>query len=209
MVQYFENGDLALFDGKKFRRDKKTGYFLNSTIHKRLHVYVWEYYNGSVPEGCEVHHKDLNKNNNEIENLQLMTSKEHHKLHASLWTEERREWARENLIENAVPASKEWHKSEAGKEWHSKHAKEVFENLSEKEYVCTYCGKHYTTKNRYGKDQNTFCCNACKSAYRRKMGFDDVGKTCLECGCEYVENKYRKTTLCPTCRHKKNRSVQQ
>lgn len=44
MVQYFENGDLAFFNGVYFRRDKKTGYFLSSTKpRKRLHVYVWEF----------------------------------------------------------------------------------------------------------------------------------------------------------------------
>jgi hypothetical protein len=36
-VQYFENGDLAVFNGLKYRRDKKTGYYLNSTTHQRLH----------------------------------------------------------------------------------------------------------------------------------------------------------------------------
>lgn len=207
MVQYFENGDVACFDGRAFRRDKKTGYFLNSTIHKRLHVYVWEHYNGRVPKGYHVHHIDKDKNNNEIENLQLLTSTEHNRLHASQWTDERREWARGNLLENAVPASKEWHKSEEGKEWHSKHGKEAYKNRTEKEYICTCCGKPFKTKNRYGKGQNTFCCNACKSAYRRKMGFDNVTKICTKCGGDYVENKYSKTTLCPACRREKNRSV--
>lgn len=38
MVQYVDDGDLACFDGLSFRRDKKTGYFLNAKTHKRLHV---------------------------------------------------------------------------------------------------------------------------------------------------------------------------
>ena len=75
MVQYVDDGDLACFDGLSFRRDKRTGYFLNAKTHKRLHVYVWEYYNGSeVPKGYHVHHKDFNKGNNEIENLVLMSA---------------------------------------------------------------------------------------------------------------------------------------
>ena len=70
MVQYFENGDLACFDGLSFRRDKRTGYFLNAKTHKRLHVYVWEYYNGGeVWNGYLIHPKDNEKNKNEIENL--------------------------------------------------------------------------------------------------------------------------------------------
>ena len=123
MVQYVDDGDLACFDGLSFRRDKKTGYFLNAKTHKRLHVYVWEYYNGSeVPKGYNVHHKNFDKNNNEIENLVLMTAKEHSNLHGSSWSEERREWARENLAKNARPKASKWHGSEEGKKWHSQHA---------------------------------------------------------------------------------------
>ena len=51
------------FDGRKFTRDEKTGYYLCSTkdligSRKRMHVYVWEYYNGLVPEGYHIHHID-------------------------------------------------------------------------------------------------------------------------------------------------------
>lgn len=30
MIEYFDNGDVAVFDGYTFRRDKKTGYFLSA-----------------------------------------------------------------------------------------------------------------------------------------------------------------------------------
>ena len=30
------------------------------------HRYIWEQYNGKIPDGYEVHHKDLNTHNNEI-----------------------------------------------------------------------------------------------------------------------------------------------
>lgn len=44
------------FDGKKFTRDDKTGYYLCSTgdennVRKRMHVYVWEYFNGPISKG--------------------------------------------------------------------------------------------------------------------------------------------------------------
>ena len=77
MIQYYEDGDVAVFDNLVFRRDKKTGYYLNAKTHKRLHVYVWEYYNGEIPKGCEIHHKDFDKSNNEVDNLQLLTKKDH------------------------------------------------------------------------------------------------------------------------------------
>lgn len=204
MVQYFDNGDLACFDGLSFRRDKRTGYYLNSTIHKRLHVYVWEHYNGEVPKGYHIHHKDHDKNNNEIENLVLLSAHEHQTLHGNSWSEERREWARKNLLENAVPKSIAWHSSEDGKAWHSKHAKNVFENLPEKTYICDYCGKEYSTKKTRPKGSNGFCSNNCKSAYRRKAGLDNIVKICEKCGGTYEANKYWKTKCCPSCRRKKD-----
>ena len=53
------------FNGLKFTRDDKTGYYLNSTIEKRMHRYVWEFYNGPIPKGYDIHHKDEDKANNE------------------------------------------------------------------------------------------------------------------------------------------------
>ena len=58
------------FNGEKFTLDKRTGYYLKTTKPiKRLHIYIWEYYNGLVPEGCHIHHKDFNKFNNDISNF--------------------------------------------------------------------------------------------------------------------------------------------
>ena len=57
-IQYFDDGDVACFDGLSFRKDKRTGYYLNAKTHKRLHVYVWESVNGPVPSGYCIHHKD-------------------------------------------------------------------------------------------------------------------------------------------------------
>ena len=205
MVQYFENGDLACFDGLSFRRDKRTGYFLNAKTHKRLHVYVWEYYNGGeVPKGYHIHHKDNDKNNNEIENLVLLSAHEHQTLHGNSWSEERKEWARQNLIDNARPKASEWHGSEEGKKWHSEHAKKVFGNLPFKTFVCTYCGQVFQSRKTMKEGQNRFCSGKCSAAYRRKSGVDDIVKICERCGGEYVANKYQKTKRCPSCRRCKN-----
>lgn len=38
-----------------------------------VHRAVWESFNGSVPEGYEINHKDENRQNNNIENLELLT----------------------------------------------------------------------------------------------------------------------------------------
>ena len=48
----------------------------NVVYRKYLHVLVWESFNGDISEGYEIDHKDCNKNNNNLDNLQLMTRKE-------------------------------------------------------------------------------------------------------------------------------------
>ena len=121
MIQYIENTNLAYCDGYKFRKDKKSGYWLCSTLHERLHRYIYEKYNGKIPKGMQVHHIDHNKDNNEISNLMLLTRKEHDRIHFEEMTEEEKERRRKNLKENAIPKAKEWHKSDEGKEWHKKH----------------------------------------------------------------------------------------
>lgn len=46
-----------------------------------LHRLIWEYHNHKIPEGYVVHHRDFNKNNNKIANLELMSSADHKAYH--------------------------------------------------------------------------------------------------------------------------------
>lgn len=45
------------------------------------HCLVWEAHHGKIPEGMQIHHKDFDKTNNNIENLQLVSPVEHKRLH--------------------------------------------------------------------------------------------------------------------------------
>ena len=190
MIQYIENTNLAYCDGYKFRKDKKSGYWLCSTLHKRLHRYIYEKYYGEIPKNCEIHHIDKNKDNNEIENLQLITKSEHRKLHAK---ESDKEKLRANLINNALPKAIEWHKSNKGKEWHKKHYQETKDKLHiNQKHRCLNCNKEYESTGINSK----FCSNVCKSQYRRKTGLDNIEKICDNCGKKYISNKYSKTRYC-------------
>ena len=165
MIQYIENTNLAYCDGYKFRKDKKTGYWLCSTLRKRLHIYIYEKYNGAIPKGMQVHHIDHNKDNNEIENLMLVTRKEHDKIHFEEMTDEEKERRRKNLQENARPKAIEWHKSEKGKQWHIEHYENVKEKLRKTyKFKCENCGKEFQST----QIRSRFCSNVCKSQYWRK-----------------------------------------
>src|SRR5262245_60918683 len=82
----------------------------------RLHRVVWEHYRGSIPEGQHVHHRDGNRANNDLSNLELIDQSAHLRYHGK--TGDRSKWS-EAMREGA----KRWHASEEGRAWHSRHAR--------------------------------------------------------------------------------------
>ena len=68
------------FNGINFYRDGRGNYLCSITLHR----FIWQYVNGEIPDGYEIHHRDLNHDNNDISNLQLLTTEEHKQLHKEL-----------------------------------------------------------------------------------------------------------------------------
>lgn len=55
----------------------KYAFSINGRTHNiSVHRFVWEIHKGVIPDGYTVDHKDNNKLNNGIENLQLLTAKD-------------------------------------------------------------------------------------------------------------------------------------
>lgn len=189
------------FKGIKFTRDERTGYYLSTTKVKngkrqRMHVYVWEYFFGSVPAGCHVHHLDGNRANNIIENLAVLPGIEHVTYHAKKHAQEDPEQIKSSL-EAAKEQAKKWHKSEAGKLWHKAQYEKTKEKLhAKKQYVCQWCGASFESSKSGAK----FCCNNCRSAFRRASGVDNEKRMCVKCGNIFSVNKYIKQDKCPECR---------
>ena len=197
VVQYVK------YDGIRFYRDGK-GYWIGQTKgsdgrqHRiRLHTYVWEKHNGPVPDGYEIHHIDRNTDNNEIENLVMLTVEEHRALHASLLTDEKRQAYRENLDRTARPKAKEWHASEEGRKWHSIHGKEVAAKQAQRKTtnVCCYCGKEFEVLSSVA-NRTKFCSNKCKTASRYHSGVDNEIRSCSICGKDFICNKYSRIKTC-------------
>lgn len=182
------------FNGIRFYQTEPTDYFRHTGNGKviLMHRYVWEYYNCPIPKGYHIHHKDGNKANNDISNLELLKGTEHWKLHGKLLTDEEREWRRQNVVTNAVPKAVEWHKSEEGKLWHKEQYQKTKEALHRVEtHVCLHCGCEYE-----GSPNSKFCSNRCKSAYRRESGIDKIERHCVICGNIFTTDMYRNAVCC-------------
>lgn len=186
-----ESENFVIYDGIKWYKESK-GYYMGAKS-KRLHVYVWEKYNGTVPDGYHVHHIDHNKDNNTIENLCAIARNEHLSRHSLDNTEA----SAKNLKEFAQPEAIKWHKSDAGREWH----KEQWKNTIGKSVsvmvakVCEYCGNPYEVS-AVCANRSRFCSNNCKASFRRKSRTDDEERLCACCGKPFSTNKYLSHKYC-------------
>lgn len=192
------------YNGFLFTRDEKTGYYLSSRKingHRiRLHRYVWETERGTIPKGYHVHHIDGDKDNNDIDNLQLMAAADHLSFHGVNTTPEQYD-EQVMRMDKARTYANEWHASEAGRCWHKEHYQNTKDKLHVKrQFVCQFCGEKYLAE---VTGNNRFCSNKCKSAYRYKKGVDNVLRRCVICGKTFTVNKYSKGQTCSrSCRNK-------
>lgn len=189
--------------GRKFYLDKKTGYWISTDRPRiRAHRWVWNSIHGAIPKECHIHHKDENKSNNSLENLELVTFAQHAKLHMSIEkSQNSREW-----MDEIRPLTKEWHASGEGKAWHKYHAlKNKFGKNDPRKVKCNQCLKEYETTKL---SRAFFCSNACKSKFRRHNGLDDIERECKCCKQKFTCNKYAKTIYCSrTCAQNRTKPI--
>ena len=113
----FKDGDKTNFQLSNLELKKKQdsidtefgkGHLHNGYIYINrtpLHHLVWEkHYNKKVPKGYHIHHKDKNKVNNDINNLQLISASEHSRLHMS--KENNPHYGKELTLDHKIALSK-------------------------------------------------------------------------------------------------------
>src|SRR6478609_5108044 len=129
---------VQMFEGKRCT-PSKGGYFRSPRwwLHRR----VWEAAHGPIPPGHHVHHKDHDKANNALANLEVIEGKEHRRRHQS--SPEYREKMRVLMtakLDTILPLAAEWHGSPEGREWHSANAKGVWRRRKARSWNCQHCG---------------------------------------------------------------------
>lgn len=81
---YPNEGKVWSYKKKRFIGSKNPkGYYMvtmyddeGNKTHRNLYRVIWECVNGEIPEGYEVNHIDENRENNAIQNLNLLTHKD-------------------------------------------------------------------------------------------------------------------------------------
>ena len=158
-------------DGVRFYR-KPSGYYKAGREYRGgiyMHRYVWECNHGPIPDGMHVHHKDGDKANNNIDNLELLAASVHSKHHGKdnpwVGSEENREQLRA-----ASELAKQWHASKEGRNWHSKNAAQAWEKRKRESVVCQQCGKRFETP---WPTRAKFCNQNCKAKALRARRKND------------------------------------
>lgn len=157
-----------------------------------LHRHIWMDHFGPIPEGHVIHHKDHDKFNNDISNLEAVPTKAHAKAHLI-----------ERISMGEMPPPSKialdkaalWHASPSGAEWHKQRALKQWSNPKTIAKLCESCGKEYTAF----QSDSRYCSNPCNQRANYKKMFTEKTR-CLHCGIEFFSHKYRKTTYCSrTC----------
>ena len=86
-IKKFNGEKFALYEGKPYYISLKTGF-------KLMHHVVWEFYKDKTPKDYIIHHKDFDKTNNAIENLECISKLRHAEIHSKGKCSERK---RKNL----------------------------------------------------------------------------------------------------------------
>lgn len=155
------------FAGFKFY--KNTGKSFCCTIS--FHRFVWQYFNGEIPEGYDVHHRDFN-HNNDIANLELVTNDEHKQIHLARKAKRQPEKKSKFICEQC---GCEYENVNRGNNAYCfAEYKKIAERTRATEVkICEVCGKAFSTS-----DDAKFCSRKCIGEFLKRQ----ETKTCPVCG---------------------------
>ena len=130
---------------------------------RRAHRVIWEQHYGPIPKGWVVHHKDENRQNNDISNLEAMSRADHNTIHSK-----------------GRPVA-DWQKKIT-----SESNKRRWEKMEYKPTKCIQCGGEFMSRSM-GK-VGSFCNQHCSAVWRANA-FKPESRKCVKCGVDYIAKK--------------------
>lgn len=116
----------------------------------RLHRVVWEHHHGAVPDDWHIHHRNENKADNRLDNLECLPSGAHASAHGTLRNSDRSQWRKAEPFDAVC--------GDCGQS--------VVRRVRKASYVCVRCRQlRGDAKRVAGK-----CCQHCGSAFRSRAG---------------------------------------
>src|SRR3990167_8562415 len=142
--------EYIIYRGQKYNRYPNSKrrqlrvYFYRHSGNKEspfaLHRQIWIDNNGEIPKGFVIHHIDGDSLNNDIENLECLSAKEHASNH--MREPARAAMSKKNIF-IAQESAKAWHSSPEGIAWHKIHGKESWSKRKTIRCHCVVCGKDF------------------------------------------------------------------
>lgn len=173
--------------GKSFYK-QKDGYWVNF-MPIQAHRWVWINHHGTIPKGMDIHHKDGDKDNNEIENLQMLSRSEHLKEH---WKDPELRKERRKQLDILRKQVHEWLRSPEGRKKQSESSKKAWEKRRKDLICCIECGKEIITTQPWTK----FCDGSCSMRWRRKHKPNLIEEICPVCHKIFSKEKFTPKRFC-------------
>ena len=215
-IEVVDNNNVKC-SGLRFSRNKKSKRFVCTVS---IYRFIWTYFNGEIPEGYEIHHRDLNHENNDISNLQLLPKTEHRRLHKPVNEENE---AKKNAKHYCAVCGKEFKNRRGQLVYCSAKCRRTAEKIrATKTKVCEDCGKEFSTTSdaRFCsqkcigeslKKRETKICPICGKTFSGRLVHNrkycsrecanesykkHVTRTCLNCGKEFSIGVSRNQKFC-------------
>ena len=179
-----------IFNGFSFYKNKKGRYSCTISLPR----FLWQFYNGAIPENCDVHHIDFDKENNCLENLTLLTKEEHKKIHME----------HKSKISRKIESKSKFICLNCGREYAAvdRGNNRYCSRKCQKEYdrknhletrQCIICGKNFMTDAR---SDSKFCSHECIGKFLNKQ----IEKICPVCNKVFSDSVNGTQIFCsPQC----------
>lgn len=176
--------EYRIYFGKKFWK-QKDGYWVNGMpIH--AHRWVWINNYGTIANKMDIHHIDGNKDNNDINNLEMLSRSDHLKKHHAQGLFDY------NRNRKQLEDARKWLKTEEGRRKQSEISKKSWKYRKKGIKNCKSCDKEFFTFQPWAK----FCSDACDKRWRRKQGLYNIEAKCPICDKLFLKDKFSPKRFC-------------